>query len=111
MFVKEAIYEEVVHAEINSVSVARAAMENFNNNNINFIRNVKKDLETMPEYKVNSKEALKEYFSGEIKAYKVGFNELALYIAFEDGSLLISDSETHKNGVPTRFFGGSRYRI
>lgn len=34
-------------------------MENFNNNNINFIRNVKKDLETMSEYKVNSKEALK----------------------------------------------------
>ncbi|MDA3969685.1 PDC sensor domain-containing protein, partial [Helicobacter ibis] len=106
IFVKEAIYKEVVHAEINSVSVARATMENFSNNNINFIRNVKKDLETMPEYKVNSKEALKEYFSGEIKAYKVGFNALALYIAFEDGSLLISDSETHKNGVPTRFFGG-----
>ncbi|EAK3364645.1 methyl-accepting chemotaxis protein [Campylobacter lari] len=86
--------------------VTTTQVEGYVENYVDILLAVKKHIDTMPRYQVQNFDTLSEYFAKNLKIFKDGSNTLAMYLGFPDGTMLVSDAESDKQGIDYRKRGG-----
>ncbi|MBZ7963928.1 cache domain-containing protein, partial [Campylobacter sp. 2457A] len=105
LFTKNALFKTIENTEINAIKVAKTDMEDFRAKNLSSLQKLSKDILSLPLEKINSQEALMANIGDMFKSYKHSSNLLAVYIGLANGSNVVSDIESEKNGKSLRING------
>ncbi|QNF78485.1 Cache sensor-containing MCP-domain signal transduction protein [Campylobacter vulpis] len=105
MFVKEALFEEVLKAETNYVKTAKNSMETFKARNSSALENLAKSILKRPIEQLDSQEALMRYIGKDLKDFRDAGGFLAVYIAQPNGELVVSDSDSDAKKIDFGIYG------
>ncbi|MCW0188498.1 methyl-accepting chemotaxis protein [Campylobacter lari] len=86
--------------------VTTAQVETYIESYVEILLSIKKYIDSLPKYQTENFDKLGEYFAKDLKVFKDGSNTLAVYLGFPDGTMLVSDAESDKKGIPFRKRGG-----
>ncbi|MPB99489.1 methyl-accepting chemotaxis protein, partial [Campylobacter subantarcticus] len=86
--------------------VTTAQVETYIETYIDILLSIKKYIDVLPRHQTENFDKLEEYFAKDLKVFKDGSNTLAVYLGFPDGTMLVSDTESDKKGIPFRKRGG-----
>ncbi|ELE2174437.1 cache domain-containing protein, partial [Campylobacter jejuni] len=105
MFVKEALFEEVLKAEINYVKTAKNSMETFKTRNSSALEKLAKSILKRPIEQLNNQEALMRYIGKDLKDFRDSGGFLAVYIAQPNGELIVSDPDSDAKKLDFGIYG------
>ncbi|SUX25982.1 methyl-accepting chemotaxis protein [Campylobacter upsaliensis] len=105
MFVKEALFEEVLKAEINYVKTAKNSIETFKTRNSSALEKLAKSILKRPIEQLNNQEALMRYIGEDLKDLRDSGGFLAVYIAQPNGELIVSDPVSDAKKLDFRING------
>ncbi|EAL53592.1 methyl-accepting chemotaxis protein (tlpA) [Campylobacter upsaliensis RM3195] len=105
MFVKEALFEEVLKAEINYVKTAKNSIETFKTRNSSALEKLAKSILKRPIEQSNNQEALMRYIGEDLKDLRDSGGFLAVYIAQPNGELIVSDPVSDAKKLDFRING------
>ncbi|EJZ3237682.1 methyl-accepting chemotaxis protein, partial [Campylobacter jejuni] len=94
IFVKQAIFHEVVNAEINYVKTAKNSIESFKARNSLALESLAKSILKHPIEQLDSQDALMHYVGKDLKNFRDAGRFLAVYIAQPNGELVVSDPDS-----------------
>ncbi|MCA5589142.1 methyl-accepting chemotaxis signal transduction protein [Campylobacter upsaliensis] len=105
MFVKEALFEEVLKAETNYVKTAKNSMETFKTRNSSALENLAKSILKRPIEQLDNQEALMRYIGKDLKDFRDAGGFLAVYIAQPNGELVVSDPDSDAKKLDFGIYG------
>ncbi|MEB2821230.1 methyl-accepting chemotaxis protein [Campylobacter upsaliensis] len=105
MFVKEALFEEVLKAETNYVKTAKNSMETFKTRNSLALENLAKSILKRPIEQLDNQEALMRYIGKDLKDFRDAGGFLAVYIAQPNGELVVSDPDSDAKKLDFGIYG------
>ncbi|HBK1812548.1 TPA: methyl-accepting chemotaxis protein, partial [Campylobacter jejuni] len=105
MFVKQAIFHEVVKAETNYVKTAKNSMESFKARNSLALESLAKSILKHPVEQLDSQDALMRYVGKDLKNFRDAGRFLAVYIAQPNGELVVSDPDSDAKKVDFGTYG------
>ncbi|HDZ4981243.1 TPA: PDC sensor domain-containing protein, partial [Campylobacter jejuni] len=105
MFVKQAIFYEVVKAETNYVKTAKNSMESFKARNSLALESLAKSILKHPVEQLDSQDALMRYVGKDLKNFRDAGRFLAVYIAQPNGDLVVSDPDSDAKKVDFGTYG------
>ncbi|MFY4726709.1 cache domain-containing protein, partial [Campylobacter jejuni] len=105
IFVKQAIFHEVVNAEINYVKTAKNSMESFKARNSLTLESLAKSILKHPVEQLDSQDALMHYVGKDLKNFRDAGRFLAVYIAQPNGELVVSDPDSDAKNLDFGTYG------
>ncbi len=105
MFVKQAIFHEVVKAETNYVKTAKNSMESFKARNSLALESLAKSILKHPIEQLDSQDALMHYVGKDLKNFRDAGRFLAVYIAQPNGELVVSDPDSDAKNLDFGTYG------
>ncbi|HEO8768925.1 TPA: methyl-accepting chemotaxis protein [Campylobacter jejuni] len=105
MFVKQAIFHEVVKAETNYVKTAKNSMESFKARNSLALESLAKSILKHPVEQLDSQDALMHYVGKDLKNFRDAGRFLAVYIAQPNGELVVSDPDSDAKNLDFGTYG------
>ena len=105
MFVKQAIFHEVVNAEINYVKTAKNSMESFKARNSLALESLAKSILKHPVEQLDNQDALMHYVGKDLKNFRDAGRFLAVYIAQPNGELVVSDPDSDAKNLDFGTYG------
>ncbi|ELF3335944.1 methyl-accepting chemotaxis protein, partial [Campylobacter jejuni] len=105
MFVKQAIFHEVVKAETNYVKTAKNSIESFKARNSLNLESLAESVLKYPVEQLDSQDALMRYVGKDLKNFRDAGRFLAVYIAQPNGELVVSDPDSDAKKVDFRTYG------
>ncbi|EOF7347870.1 cache domain-containing protein, partial [Campylobacter jejuni] len=105
MFVKQAIFHEVVKAETNYVKTAKNSIESFKARNFLNLESLAESVLKHPVEQLDSQDALMRYVGKDLKNFRDAGRFLAVYIAQPNGELVVSDLDSDAKKVDFRTYG------
>ena len=105
MFVKQAIFHEVVNAEINYVKTAKNSMESFKARNSLALESLAKSILKYPVEQLDNQDALMHYVGKDLKKFRDAGRFLAVYIAQPNGELVVSDPDSDAKNLDFGTYG------
>ncbi|ENF1206776.1 methyl-accepting chemotaxis protein, partial [Campylobacter jejuni] len=105
MFVKQAIFHEVVNAEINYVKTAKNSIESFKARNSLALESLAKSILKHPVEQLDNQDALMHYVGKDLKKFRDAGRFLAVYIAQPNGELVVSDPDSDAKNLDFGTYG------
>ncbi|EDP0000924.1 methyl-accepting chemotaxis protein, partial [Campylobacter jejuni] len=105
IFVKQAIFHEVVNAEINYVKTAKNSIESFKARNSLALESLAKSILKHPIEQLDSQDALMHYVGKDLKNFRDAGRFLAVYIAQPNGELVVSDPDSDAKNLDFGTYG------
>ncbi|HEH3997631.1 TPA: methyl-accepting chemotaxis protein [Campylobacter jejuni] len=105
MFVKQAIFHEVVKAETNYVKTAKNSMESFKARNSLALESLAKSILKHPVEQLDNQDALMHYVGKDLKNFRDAGRFLAVYIAQPNGELVVSDPDSDAKNLDFGTYG------
>ncbi|EGK7524393.1 methyl-accepting chemotaxis protein [Campylobacter jejuni] len=105
MFVKQAIFHEVVKAETNYVKTAKNSIESFKARNSLALESLAKSILKHPIEQLDSQDALMHYVGKDLKNFRDAGRFLAVYIAQPNGELVVSDPDSDAKNLDFGTYG------
>ncbi|ENY7122180.1 methyl-accepting chemotaxis protein, partial [Campylobacter jejuni] len=105
MFVKQAIFHEVVNAEINYVKTAKNSIESFKARNSLALESLAKSILKHPVEQLDNQDALMHYVGKDLKNFRDAGRFLAVYIAQPNGELVVSDPDSDAKNLDFGTYG------
>lgn len=105
IFVKQAIFHEVVNAEINYVKTAKNSIESFKARNSLALESLAKSILKHPVEQLDSQDALMHYVGKDLKNFRDAGRFLAVYIAQPNGELVITDPDSDAKNLDFGTYG------
>ncbi|EAL7166946.1 methyl-accepting chemotaxis protein [Campylobacter jejuni] len=105
MFVKQAIFHEVVKAETNYVKTAKNSMESFKARNSLALESLAKSILKHPVEQLDNQDALMHYVGKDLKNFRDAGRFLAIYIAQPNGELVVSDPDSDAKNLDFGTYG------
>ncbi|EOI5327081.1 cache domain-containing protein, partial [Campylobacter jejuni] len=105
IFVKQAIFHEVVNAEINYVKTAKNSIESFKARNSLALESLAKSILKHPIEWLDSQDALMHYVGKDLKNFRDAGRFLAVYIAQPNGELVVSDPDSDAKNLDFGTYG------
>ncbi|EOC1793282.1 cache domain-containing protein, partial [Campylobacter jejuni] len=105
MFVKQAIFHEVVKAETNYVKTAKNSIESFKARNSLNLESLAESVLKHPVEQLDSQDALMRYVGKDLKNFRDAGRFLAVYIVQPNGELVVSDSDSDAKNLDFRTYG------
>ncbi|EAI6507712.1 methyl-accepting chemotaxis protein, partial [Campylobacter jejuni] len=105
MFVKQAIFHEVVNAEINYVKTAKNSIESFKARNSLALESLAKSILKYPVEQLDNQDALMHYVGKDLKKFRDAGRFLAVYIAQPNGELVVSDPDSDAKNLDFGTYG------
>ncbi|HAA1925834.1 TPA_asm: methyl-accepting chemotaxis protein [Campylobacter jejuni] len=105
MFVKQAIFHEVVKAETNYVKTAKNSMESFKARNSLALESLAKSILKHPVEQLDNQDALMHYVGQDLKNFRDAGRFLAVYIAQPNGELVVSDPDSDAKNLDFGTYG------
>ncbi|MBX0682357.1 PDC sensor domain-containing protein, partial [Campylobacter jejuni] len=105
MFVKQAIFHEVVNAEINYVKTAKNSIESFKARNSLALESLVKSILKHPVEQLDNQDALMHYVGKDLKKFRDAGRFLAVYIAQPNGELVVSDPDSDAKNLDFGTYG------
>ncbi|ELT9998168.1 methyl-accepting chemotaxis protein, partial [Campylobacter jejuni] len=105
IFVKQAIFHEVVNAEINYVKTAKNSIESFKARNSLALESLAKSILKHPIEQLDSQDALMRYVGKDLKNFRDAGRFLAVYIAQPNGELVVSDPDSDAKNLDFGTYG------
>ncbi|RTI81092.1 cache domain-containing protein, partial [Campylobacter jejuni] len=105
IFVKQAIFHEVVNAEINYVKTAKNSIESFKARNSLALESLAKSILKHPVEQLDSQDALMHYVGKDLKNFRDAGRFLAVYIAQPNGELVVTDPDSDAKNLDFGTYG------
>ncbi|HEE9002085.1 TPA: methyl-accepting chemotaxis protein, partial [Campylobacter jejuni] len=105
MFVKQAIFHEVVNAEINYVKTAKNSIESFKARNSLALESLAKSILKYSVEQLDNQDALMHYVGKDLKKFRDAGRFLAVYIAQPNGELVVSDPDSDAKNLDFGTYG------
>ncbi|MFK0456042.1 methyl-accepting chemotaxis protein [Campylobacter jejuni] len=105
IFVKQAIFHEVVNAEKNYVKTAKNSIESFKARNSLALESLAKSILKHPIEQLDSQDALMHYVGKDLKNFRDAGRFLAVYIAQPNGELVVSDPDSDAKNLDFGTYG------
>ncbi|EOH4754237.1 methyl-accepting chemotaxis protein [Campylobacter jejuni] len=105
MFVKQAIFHEVVKAETNYVKTAKNSMESFKARNSLALESLAKSILKHPVEQLDNQDALMHYVGKDLKNFRDAGRFLAVYIAQPNGELVVSNPDSDAKNLDFGTYG------
>ncbi|EAL6242509.1 methyl-accepting chemotaxis protein, partial [Campylobacter jejuni] len=105
IFVKQAIFHEVVNAEINYVKTAKNSIESFKARNSLALESLAKSILKHPVEQLDNQDALMHYVGKDLKKFRDAGRFLAVYIAQPNGELVVSDPDSDAKNLDFGTYG------
>ncbi|EGD5420697.1 methyl-accepting chemotaxis protein, partial [Campylobacter jejuni] len=105
IFVKQAIFHEVVNAEINYVKTAKNSIESFKARNSLALESLAKSILKHPIEQLDSQDALMHMLGKDLKNFRDAGRFLAVYIAQPNGELVVSDPDSDAKNLDFGTYG------
>ncbi|EAL9438386.1 methyl-accepting chemotaxis protein, partial [Campylobacter jejuni] len=105
IFVKQAIFHEVVNAEINYVKTAKNSIESFKARNSLALESLAKSILKHPIEQLDSQDALMHYVGKDLKNFRDAGRFLAVYIAQPNGELVVSNPDSDAKNLDFGTYG------
>ncbi|AJD01046.1 Cache sensor-containing MCP-domain signal transduction protein [Campylobacter lari NCTC 11845] len=105
IFVKQALFDEIVKSEQNRLVSTKSLMEEFRENTTTTLKKLSETILRHPYSELNTQESLIQNVSSQLRAFRDAGGFLTVYLAQPDGEVILTNAESDKLNQDIIIFG------
>ncbi|EAK9940662.1 methyl-accepting chemotaxis protein, partial [Campylobacter lari] len=105
IFVKDALFQEIVNSEQNRLISTKNLMVNFKDDTSDSLKKLSETILRHPYSDLNSAEKLMDNIGYQLRSFRDSGNFLAVYLAQPNGELIVSDPDSDSKGLDYGIYG------